>query len=784
MIARARHALGMALLCASLFSFSSAWAQENVESIAAKNESFGEIVSGVRVEGTSRIEAGVVRNALRTKVGAPLDVGMLSKDLERIWDLGYFSDAQLYLDESVPGQPVVVVVVQERPAIRKIEIVGNKELSNDDLKDQIDIKPYAILNLSAARRNARKLQEKYLEKGYYLAEVEQRVEYVGDNEVDLFFDIDENAKIQVARITFTGNVKLSDKKLREVMQTREGDFFSFLTGAGSYREEAIQRDVQALLGLYYDNGFVHARVAQPRVSISGDKRLLFISIAVTEGEQYRIGQILFAGDLLFTDEQLREKTIVETGELFSRTRLQHDMAAISEKYFDEGYAFANVNPQTLLDDERRIVDLTYEVEKGEQVTIERIELVGNVKTRDKVIRREMRVYEGELFSGSGIRLSRQRITALGFFETVEVNFKRGSRDDTVIVTATVKEKPTGTLQAGMGFSSIENFMFMAQVSQNNLFGWGQTASFAAQLSSLRQLLQLSFTDPYLFDSKWIFSFSLFLQELDYFGFIRASEGGDITFGYHLTEDLMAHLGYGIEDISVRPGSSGFGNPDSLPESRFRDGLVSALRLTLNFDQRDNRLFPTAGNYQSLSGEFSRPWLGASFVFNRYLFNSRYYQPLPLGLVLKGQATLGYIEGNNLPISELFFIGGINTVRGYGLRSIAPTVPVALERDPGSSLVDFAVGGNKEAIFNFELEFPIIEAAMIRGVLFYDMGNVYAEDRGFFDDSEGKLGMLHSWGFGIRWFSPIGPLRLEVGFPVTPRRQDQGHLFEFTIGNFF
>ncbi|MFN7131825.1 MAG: outer membrane protein assembly factor BamA, partial [Myxococcales bacterium] len=720
----------------------------------------------VRVEGNRRVEAEAIRKALVSRAGQPLDRNKLREDIRSLWRLGFFSDVQIFLDQDEQGRPILLVRVQEKPAVRQARLRGNKELSDDDLKDTIDIKPFSILDLAAVKRNARKIQDKYVEKGFFLAEVKETIEPVDNNEVIVWFDVNERAKVEVRRITFVGNEKVPDKDLKEVMQTEEGNFLSFITNAGTYREEVFQRDLAALQGVYYDRGFIHVKVGNPKVSLSADSRSLYLTIPISEGEQYNIGAIDFSGDLLTEKADLQARMTVTSGELFNRTKLQRDILALTDVYHDQGYAYANITPQTNVHPEKRIVDLTFDIQKGEKVYIERIEIVGNTKTRDKVIRRELRIYEGELFSGTGLRLSRQRVTALGFFESVDITYKRGSTDDTMVMTVSVKEKPTGTFQVGFGFSSIENFIFTAQISQNNLLGWGQTASLSAQISSLRSLIQLSFIDPYFMDTRTIFSFNYFRQELDYFGFIRRSNGGDVNFGYQFVDNVSASVGYSIEAIEVQPGGLLSGGSDILLANRFRNGLTSSVRLSGTWDKRNNRLFPSEGFFQQLTVEHSPSWLGATFLFTRYTLNTRWYYPLPFGLVAKAQGIFGYIDGDDLPISELYFAGGINTIRGYQLRSIAPAVRIGSSRNPAAPLQSFNVGGNKQVLFNLELEFPIFEKVGIRGVVFYDAGNVFSEDETVFRprDQSLPLGLFHSPGFGFRWFSPIGPLRFEWGFP--------------------
>jgi outer membrane protein insertion porin family len=427
------------------------------------------------------------------------------------------------------------------------------------------------------------------------------------------------------------------------------------------------------------------------------------------------------------------------------------------------------------------------VQKGQPVSIERIEIVGNSKTRDKVIRREMRVYEGELFSGTGLRRSKERVTALGFFETVEVTHKPGADQSHVVVQVDVKEKATGTFQLGLGFSNVENFIFTAQVSQQNFLGWGQSVSASVQWSALRSFLQLSFYDPYFFDTNFIFSADLYKQQADYFGFLRNATGGDLNLGYHVLEDVMLNLTYTREYVQVEPGTG----QDITLANQFRSGNTSSLRLSGTWDRRDNRLFPTKGFINFASAEWAPKALGGDFLFTRYTAYSRLYFPLFWGLVFKTNANLGVIQQldpkSPLPISELYYVGGINTVRGYPLRTISPQILVGTSSNPDAGVSSFHVGGNKQAYFNFELEFPIFEKVGIRGVLFYDAGNAFAQNAPFFTDRahDLPLGMFHSVGFGFRWFSPIGPLRFEWGIPLNRRPEDtQPLVFEFSIGNNF
>jgi outer membrane protein insertion porin family len=750
----------------------------------------------IRVEGNRRVEPAAVERALVQKRGDAFDSSKTAEDLRALWKLGYFSDVQLLVQNLPQGGVAYVVRVEERPTIREVKLQGLKELSKDDFKETLDLKTNSIVDVEQVRKNASKIQQKYVDKGFFLAEVTWKLEKILDsNQVDVVFVINEHSKVQVREITFVGNVHVPASELKEVMATKEASLLSFVSGEGTYKEEMFQRDLQAIQAVYYDRGFVNIRVEKPVVSISADKRDIFITLHIQEGEQYRIGKLDFSGELVVPKEQLAVLMSSKEGTIFNRSLLARDIQAITDVYYDRGFAYANINPLTRVSAQSKTIDLTFDIQKGRQVSIERIEISGNSKTRDKVIRRELRVYEGELFSGSGLRRSQERVNALGFFETVEVTHKPGSSDDRIVVQVEVKEKATGTFQVGLGYSGAETFIFTAQISQNNFLGWGQAASLSLQWSGLRRYGQASYFDPYFLDSQFIFSSELYNVQADYLGFVRNSTGGNINVGRHLWEDVMANLTYTLEFVDVERSLT-FSEQTPIA-NQFRSGTTSSIRASLTMDKRDNRLFPTAGYLLFGSVEFAPPALQGSFLFTRYTAYARRYWPLPFGFVFKVNATVGWVNqlfaDRPLPVSELYFVGGINTVRGYYLRSLTPTARVGSTSSPDAPIEEFSVGGDKQLILNTELEFPIFEKVGIRGVLFYDAGNAWGVNERFFDDKQDRvpLGMFHSVGFGFRWFSPIGPLRFEWGIPLNRRaripftgRADEPVDFQFTIGNFF
>ncbi len=754
-------------------------------------------IARVNVQGNRRVETDAIRAVLPLKQGDTYDKEKLKAALLAVWRMGYFNDVKL--DVSPARAPltgyVLSVLVSEKPAVRDIKLEGNEELSKDDFKETIEVKPFQILDQEAVRKSAKKMQEKYVEKGFFLAEVTPKIVPLPNNEVNVVFQINEHAKITVKEIRFVGNRAISDSELKDAMITQEGSLFSFLTGAGTYREEAFQRDEIVLQGLYFDIGYIYVKFGKPAIELSPDKRYIYITITIDEGDPYDVGKIDVSGDLLLPKQDLLGLIHTRSGERFSKTRLQTDMNRLLDVYKDRGYAYANVTPDTAVEPEKRLVDLTYVFQKGQPVSIEKIEIVGNSKTRDRVIRRELRIAEGDLYNGTAVRASKARVTALGFFDSVEINQKRGTTDDKMILEVSVKEKLTGTFQVGFGFAGGENFFGQAQLAQNNLLGYGHTASLSLQISSIRQLFQLSYLDPYVLDSQWTGSIDLYRSELLYTGFDRQAIGGALTAGYDFTnvtrwlEDFRIFLTYTLEHVDVTAAT---GTEDVLAH-QFSSGRTSSIRFSFNYDRRDNRLFPTNGNLLSASAEFASALLGSQNLFQRYRFIERFYRPLFLGIVFKTNISVGYIRAtdpvnNPIAISEKFFEGGINSIRGYVLRSISPTEKIANAREPNAAIIDFPVGGNKELITNWELEFPILGGAGLRGVGFFDAGNVFSEKENFFESSQRggtlPLGLFYSVGFGLRWFSPLGPLRFEVGFPLTRRAIDDPYLFEFTIGNFF
>ncbi len=805
---RAALSLGLSVFLL-VFPAVSAQAQISAEALN------GIVVDEVVFEGLRRVESAAVRVVMNTREGEPLDLPKVAEDVRAIYGMTFFEDVEVYAKRSRSGGVVLTVRVVEKPAIRKIEIEGNSDVTTEDLKEALDLRPFTIFDEARVLRNVEKLREVYNEKGFYLADVDHRVEKVSDNEVNIVFTVQESAKVRVRQISFVGNSAFDDASLKKGLQTREGSIISFIDQSGTFRKDALELDILRITSRYFDEGYINVKIDPPDIEISPDRKFIYITFRLEEGEQYFVGNLDFSGDLIVPKEELFSRLRLSQGDVFSRTRLSQDLLGVKTRYEDEGYAYANITPLTSVNEETRIIDLTFDIQKGNLVYYERINVLGNTKTRDKVVRRELRIFEGELTSASRRELSKRRVTALGYFESVDVRTRRGSNDELQVVDIEVKERSTGTFQVGAGFSSVENFIFTAQVAQQNFLGRGQSFQLSASISSIRQLFNLRFVEPYFLDSTWLLSVSAFNNELRFTNFSRSAWGGEVLFGHPLTfisDYLRISAGYRLEFVNSAD-SFGSGTPLFFPLNN--SGRISQIRTILNWDNRDNRLFPTRGMFHTVTFDVSTPFLGATEnrSFQRLRVFARFYQPIFWKVVGRLQLRTSWLNPENERVfapSENFIIGGIQTLRGYPVLSVGPerqaipNLSGSDDPDPFAGTFVFVEGGNKEFIANLELEFPLLEVLQIRGVVFLDAGNVYGQDENFFyidgkvrepqrgpddalffDYSTLPLGLLWSAGFGFRWFSPIGPLRFEWGFPLTPRTRDtQSPLFEFSIGNSF
>lgn len=781
----------------------------------------GRKIERIQVVGQGRVTAEDIRATIRLRAGLPCTDDDVTRDVKALWDLGYFDE--IAVEAQLKGKNVELTFrVKERPAISTIVFVGNDELDESDIKEKVTLEEGAILSVSEVREHLDNIRTLYAEKGFFLAKVDYELVPQPNNQIEIRFLIDEGEEVVVRRIRFLGNEALDSGDLKAVMQTSETNFFSFITSNNNFQRANFEEDLNRIRAVYYDRGYLTVNVGEGLVELSPDRRYIDITIPIVEGPRFRVSKVSVSEvdargkevEPLAGRKNLREQIRLNPGDWFSRSVIAEDIQAITRFYRDRGYAKVEIVPNTDLNTKKRLVAIEVAIRRGPLCYIQRINVKGNSKTRDEVIRREVKIVEGELYNQSRVELSKERIVALGYFETVDISETAGTREDRIVVNFEVAERATGTFQIGAGFSSLETFLFTGQVQQQNLFGRGQTFSVNLQLSGIRQLVQLQFIEPYLFGSEWSAAAEAFMVMRQLRDYNRDSTGGSLTLGHPIfLDDLRLLLTYRLENVEITAATGGAISAGGLSydifqyvplRNLFRSGLTSSLRLTLQWDSRDNRLFPSSGVLASVSSEVSDQFLGSNSNFLRHRANFRYYYPLFWGIVSKLNVDWGLItsrDGQGVPVYERFFLGGIFDIRGFSLQSIGPRIALPSRIDPNalSTYRGTEIGGNMQFYYNLEIEFPIIESVGIKGVLFTDGGNAWNMEQTLcrevpaaqFEDSAATSCGIHplslrtSLGFGFRWFSPLGPLRFEWGYPFHPRRPfEDTYEFQFTVGNAF
>ena len=817
-----RHIPAFVFLAASMVTAGPAsWAQPSSPSSSlapnggtSADDLYGKKIERIQFRGNRKVEDDAIRVNLATKAGVLLERARLRSDMRAMWNMGFFEDIVVEAEATDRGGVILTFAVKEKPSIRKVLISGNDELEIDKINEVLDLKRDAILDVSKIKKNRDKIHDLYVEKGYYLASVEHDVRPVNESEVDVWYTVKENAKVEIRDVSFIGNDSIPDSELRGIIATRKGGALSFLSDSAVYQEETFERDLLIITAYYYDRGHLNVKLDSPNIRLSRDKRYMYLSIPIDEGPVFSIGKITFKGDMIGPKTDYYKRLRIGNGQTFNRSKVGQDINRLTNYYKDRGYAYVNVTPLTNVDLDKKIVDLTFEIVQGKKVFFERVNVRGNSKTRDKVIRREMKISEGELYSQTALDISRRRIEALGFFEKVDISTKRGSSDEFIEVNVEVAERPTGTFQIGAGFSSVENFIAQAQISQNNLFGRGQTLTLQAQVSGLRQLFLLRFVEPYFLDTRWTFAFDIYNQVRAFTGFSREARGGNLTWGYPIKwPEARAFLTYKLEDVGVTRGNGTFFNSGATSEqisadirNLFRGGFTSSVRGSVTWDSRNNRLFPSAGWHATGFLEVADdPFTGSDNTFIRYGGFARHYRPLWGPFILKLNGEVGVTVSRDslgVPITERYLIGGIFDIRGFRPRTLGPRIKVQSDIDPAEPLGEIPLGGNLQVITNTEIEFPLFKRVGISGVVFFDAGNAYNLEKLYCTSSVGGEGVSEKFdpcfdfpnslisgirtsvGFGFRWFSPIGPLRFEWGIPLDRQEGEEPLVFEFTIGNFF
>jgi outer membrane protein insertion porin family len=754
------------------------------------------IINKIEITGNQRVEEDAIRIHITQQIGQPLDPNAVDADLASIFRMGFFSGVSDRIEQQ-GSQTVLIYHVKERPQITDVKLYGMKAIrSNDDkIVAAMHVHPGAILDPNAVKQTINDIQQVYSDKGYTDAKVTFKPIPQPDNTAFGEFDVVEGSKVEITKIVFVGNHAFSSTVLQNNMETRPySRLLSWFTGWGALDPKKLQEDVDRLTAFYYDNGYLNVQVAQPQVTRIGSQ--ITLTIAIDEGTPYRVGRIAIEGYLKFPRSELRKLLTMKSGQLFRGSSLQRQVLALSDFYSNRGYAYVNVDPHTQLVHTIKRVNVVFVINPGHEVLVDRINISGNTKTADKVIRREIQVQEQEPYSAAEIRESKVRLDRLGFFSDTRITTSPATQPDKIDLDVNVTEANTASFQVAGGFDSYQSLFGNFTLGNTNLFGGGESLIANAQVGFLFQNYSISYTEPWFLDIPLSVGMQLFDNKTYLLSFNQSAAGFTLTTTYPLTElgfkkvgpfslkDVTAGLGYTFESIGI----TGLNQFTTFQIERYKGYTqTSEITPTIKRFTVDNPTDPRTGTVESLTMQIGG--LGGTNEFIKGVAHFRYFYPFlksqSLGtFVLSQGITYGIgtnLEsgtGGELPLYERFFPGGVGgpgDVRGYQLYSLGPQVTIFSQN--GTPLSVQNVGGSKELLLSNEITFPILSGLGIRGVIFSDAGQSFLLKQDMnIDDLQASAGV------GVRWKSPFGPLAVDIAFPINPRPADQHTVFEVGAGS--
>ncbi len=753
---RLRHVVWLAAIVLGVW-MSAAAAQERM-------------IGSVLVEGNERIEADTVRSYVSVGPGDQFDADAVNESLKALFESGLFADVAIRRE----GNALIVSVV-ENPIINRVVFEGNDAIDDDELEAEIQLQPRVVYTRPRVQADLQRLTEIYRRSGRFAASIEPKVVQLPQNRVDLVFEVNEGPVTEVRRINFIGNTHFSDSALRDVIQTVENAWYRFATSADTYDPDRLTFDRELLRRFYLANGYVDFRVISAVAELTPDRNDFIITFSIEEGERYRVAALDIDSRLRdLTPEDLLPVIEIEAGDWYDAEQVEESLVALTEVIGSLGYAFVDVQPRVDRDRETTSVDVTFEIDEGPRVYVERIDIVGNARTLDEVIRREFRLAEGDAFSTALIRRSRQRIRNLGYFSKVDISTSEGSAPDRSIVTVEVAEVPTGELSFGAGVSSADGVLGDIAIRERNLLGRGQDLRLALTVSARRQEIDLSFTEPYFLDRDVAAGFDIFQRTIDLqeeSSFDRATVGFVVRVGYPLSEHFRHSVSYTLKNDDV--GSVAADTSQYIADQE-GETTTSAVSHTLSYDIRDNRIDPTDGFFARFGQELAG--LGGDSRYLKHTLTYGHFYSIADGWVLSGIARAGHIAGidDDVGIVDRFFLGG-RRLRGFEPSGVGP-------RD---ARTDDALGGNLFYSLSGELGFPlgVGDELNLRGAVFADAGSltdIDATGPDLLDEASPRL----SVGVGINFRSPIGPIRLDFSRALIKEDFDRTEDFRFSFGTRF
>jgi outer membrane protein insertion porin family len=722
------------------------------------------LVTSVEVKGLRRIEEGAVKAKLLQKTGVPLSQEKTTEDIKLIYKMGYFDDVKVGL-QPFEGGIKVIYSVKEKPTIIKVDFQGNEEYKNDALKEKIALTPGAIADITLINDNAIKLKVFYEDEGYYLARVVPVINKTDEGEVVVTYQINEGEKVKIREIKIENNHALSVSKIKGAMKTQERNLISFIMGTGYYKRDEMAASVEMIRDLYFENGYIMAVIGEPRIQLIDNQKGMRITIAVSEGDQYRVSSVGIAGNKVYENAELSKLVKMKEGQVFHRSVLRSDITAITDKYANNGYALVSVNPDIASDRDKKVAKITYKISEGDKYKMGKIDISGNIVTKDKVIRREVRVDEGVTFNSAAVKRSQERLKNLDFFETVTILPRPRSNEKVVDLDVKVKEKQTGAFTIGGGWGS-DGPLAMVELSKNNLFGAGQFVSAKGQIGTMMKDASLRFRDPWFLDKELMFGVTIYKNIRYYPVFKRDALGMEVSLGKRFWEYWSASIAYNIENAKMYDVD---GNASIIIKDQAGTRLTSAITPSIGIDTRNNFMDPTKGSKHSISFTFAG--LGGDNRFTRTVGDTSWYFPVLWDSTVHLRGRAGWIVGilgKEVPLYERFYLGGIDSLRGFAMG-----VPGPRDKQSGQP-----IGGDSELIANAEFIFPIVKELKLKGVVFYDAGKAYDRHETFAGDIRSTAGG------GLRWQSPLGPIRIEYGVNIFKRNNEGFGRVEFGFGSMF
>ncbi len=743
----------------------------NIPLVLPATSHAADVGSAIRVEGAKRIEPDTVSSHVTFTPGQPPDREAVSKSIKALYDTGFFKDVAIEME----GNTIIVRVV-ENPTVSKVSFEGHDALTTEELEKIVQLKAHALFNRSTTERDIAALRQAFRVKGFFLAKIDLEVKEQDQNLVNVVYRIAEGSKSRVSKVRIIGNKELSEKKLIKKLMIQPSGLFSWFTDDDAYDRDKLLYDQSQLRNVYLDEGYARVQVESSVAEMTPDRKAFVVTHSVHEGERYRFGDIDVQGDF---DElpkgKLMEALRVTRGEWYSRDQMRQSIEKLTDLIGDFGYAFLDIQPQTKIDDDAKTVAVNFRVAKGRRVYVNRVEVVGNSRTRDNVVRREVTMNEGDRFSASAMRESKKNIGDLNFFESVEVTTPATGNPDQVDVQIKVAEKPTGTFSVGAGYSTTDSFIGTASVSQNNFLGRGQRLVLSTALSGTTTNFDFSFTEPYFMDKHLSAGFDLFARDADrrlIGAYTEKTYGGALRLGFPISKNLRDNLSYNLAQVDIQatgalPSRAMQAQADESPYIR------SMVSNALIWSDINSTMMPTKGKTHRLTTDFAG--LGGDVTFARAIVDSQVYHPFTSDEEwvghLRGRA--GIIDGmsKDVPIFERFHLGGGQSVRGFKPGGIGPrTTPE-----------DDAYGGTHFEQVNAELFFPFLGLGDkgVRGITFMDLG--YVGDWSLPTDVRTSGGVRLAAGVGIHWNSPFGPLRLTFSTPLVKEEIDKTRIFDFSMG---